>query len=85
MRIRVPSPDEQRPGEVDVAGLVSAEDFFRHVLCHRMFFAPVVARGGRGPNGWCGRSGGGGGAGGRRVDLAKAVGNVPERFGSRWV
>src|SRR6185503_4398063 len=30
MRIRVPSPDEH-PGQVGIADLVSAEDFFRHV------------------------------------------------------
>lgn len=42
MRILVPSPDQERPASLDLGRLVSAEDFFRHVLCHRMFFKPVV-------------------------------------------
>ena len=42
MRVLVPTPDQQRPPKLDLSELVSAEDFFRHVLCHRMFFKPVV-------------------------------------------
>ncbi len=42
MRLLAPSPDQERPRSLDLDGLVSAEDFFRHVLCHRMFFKPVV-------------------------------------------
>ncbi|WP_106087315.1 hypothetical protein [Enhygromyxa salina] len=42
MRIRVPPPDEVRPASLDLDKLVSAEDHFRHQLCHRMFFAPTV-------------------------------------------
>ena len=43
-RIRIPSPDVQAPGSLDPSALVSAEDHFRHLLCHPMFFAPVIRR-----------------------------------------
>jgi hypothetical protein len=43
-RLRVPSPDREAPAELDLARLVSPEDFFRHQLCHAMFFVPVIRR-----------------------------------------
>jgi hypothetical protein len=39
-RLRQPPPGD--PGPLDLDGLVSPEDSFRHRMCHRMFFAPVV-------------------------------------------
>lgn len=44
MRIRVPSPDLTPPSALNLDDLVNTEDFFRHLLCHRMFFKPVVVQ-----------------------------------------
>lgn len=44
LRLRVPAPDRALPSESDMANWVYAEDYFRHKLCHAMFFRPVVLR-----------------------------------------
>jgi hypothetical protein len=45
MRIRIPFPAEKiRTEPLQLDKLVSREDFFRHILCHRMFFKPVVVQ-----------------------------------------
>ncbi|WP_106392233.1 hypothetical protein [Enhygromyxa salina] len=41
-RLRVPPPNVLRPAHVELDALCSVEDYFRHRLCHAMFFAPVV-------------------------------------------
>jgi hypothetical protein len=42
-RIRVPPPNRRvPPPDLDLDALVSPEDHFRHLLCHPMFFVPVV-------------------------------------------
>jgi hypothetical protein len=43
-RLRVPPPDQETPAELDLTRLVSSEDYFRHQLCHAMFFVPVIRR-----------------------------------------
>jgi hypothetical protein len=44
LRLRAPPPDRRAPGALDPGALVWPEDHFRHLLCHAMFFAPVVIR-----------------------------------------
>lgn len=41
-RLRAPPPNIARPHSLELERLVSPEDFFRHQLCHAMFFVPVV-------------------------------------------
>jgi hypothetical protein len=42
-RLRIPAPNHRRPPpHLELDTLVSAEDHFRHLLCHPMFFVPVV-------------------------------------------
>lgn len=43
-RLRVPPPSDAAPAELDLDRLVSPEDYFRHRLCHAMFFVPVIRR-----------------------------------------
>src|SRR5262249_19092158 len=43
-RLRVPPPPDGTPTEQDFARLVSSEDYFRHQLCHAIFFVPVIRR-----------------------------------------
>lgn len=43
MRIRVPFPQEGDAAIMQLQELVSREDFFRHILTHKMFFKPEVA------------------------------------------
>lgn len=42
MRILASASAPRADRALDPSSLVRAEDFFRHVLCHRMFFKPVV-------------------------------------------
>ena len=44
LRLRIPAPDQELPLDSDMASWVHAEDYFRHKLCHAMFFRPVVLR-----------------------------------------
>ena len=44
LRLRMPAPDQQLPLDLDMAKWVLPEDYFRHKLCHAMFFRPVVIR-----------------------------------------
>jgi hypothetical protein len=43
-RLRAPPPSVRNPDRIDPEQLVSPEDHFRHLLCHAMFFVPVVRR-----------------------------------------
>jgi hypothetical protein len=43
-RLRLPPPSIRVPDRIDPDQLVSPEDHFRHLLCHAMFFVPVVRR-----------------------------------------
>ena len=43
-RLRLPSPAMKIPHRIDPNELVTPEDHFRHLLCHSMFFVPVVRR-----------------------------------------
>lgn len=43
-RLRVPPPNVAKPAALDLSSLVSREDFFRHQLCHAMFFVPIIRR-----------------------------------------
>lgn len=43
-RLRVHPPSRQVPERVELDDLVTPEDHFRHLLCHAMFFVPVVRR-----------------------------------------
>lgn len=43
-RLRAPPPSIRVPDRIDPNQLVTPEDHFRHLLCHSMFFIPVVRR-----------------------------------------